>query len=350
MYRKLLVLGMGCGLLAQQAAAATEIRWDIGKEPSVSVPGEPGEYRLLIYGGVSGANYATSVTRETLEMPALVPGAPPGPFSGSSAATVAASAALINPCAPYDQIVASKVAIATAKYLTPDLTKPNAEEEFSDARQDLQHVLENYPAGCAVDPKARATLAELVAASSWQPITIKLDRGQVLKAKISRKIGTTTTDRNFAYELSTGKRGTWLSSYGFGITPNDDQHFFSRAGDTDTFDIAKKHNNGGLSPTAAVFYTWLPAQRETKDWNYGLAAGIGIDQNNLALFLGPHITFNQNLGLVVGVALHQQTRLRGEYEVGQTLTENLTSDALEEKVNRTSWFIGVTMRFGAPEK
>jgi hypothetical protein len=62
------------------------------------------------------------------------------------------------------------------------------------------------------------------------------------------------------------------------------------------------------------------------------------------------MTFNQNIGLVGGIALHQETRLRGEYDPGQVVSENLTSDALEEKVNKTTWFLGITYRFAESAK
>jgi hypothetical protein len=344
MYRKLLLVTVCLTPLYAAPGHTEDLIWDIGKNPAVSLPKEPGQYRLIATGRVATANYQAEVTLESLPIP---PFAQPGTVVG--AAPAPAPMPFATQCAAYEKELARLATDATNKYQAPDLKKPNAEEEFSDALGKLRVQVQSPQAGCLPDPAAVQLLKQLDDSTRWEIGTFTMVRGQVLTVKMSRQRDA-DHQQKFSYEIKTGKRGTWFATYGFGITPNNDDRYYSKAGDNDTFAITKKHDNGGLNPTAAVFYTWLPSRRENADVNYGLAGGIGVDQSNLALFLGLHVTFNQNLGVIGGIALHQETRLRGEYENGQSVTENLTSDALEEKILKPCWFIGLAMRFGAAEK
>jgi hypothetical protein len=361
MYRKLPVIA-ACWLIAVQAnAAVQDIDWDIGKQPSVTVPLEPGEYRLIIHGAVFGANYQQKISVDTIPIPGLpaissVPGPgfrkpepednagdksqPPPPLPGKAP----------DPCAPYYAQLATLVSATSTAYGKPDLSKRGAEEVFSFAMIKLRAAMDSPPANCSADATTRQAYNGLVKASTIElkPLTVK--RGKLLKAQISRALGEDAEGMKFVFEGSGGKRGTWQASYGFGITPNKDRHYYSKDGDDDTFLITEKRDNGGVQPNAAIFYTWQPAKWENSYFSTGVAGGIGVDQNNLVLLFGPHFTFNQNFGIVAGIALHQETRLRGEYENGQTVSENLTTDALEEKINQTTWFIGVTYHFAEAAK
>lgn len=360
MYRKQLILTAACVIAAAQASAAVQdIHWDIGRQPDISSQLEPGQYRLIAHGAVSGASYKQSVGVETLPIPGLAPlgSVPNGGLGVDSSETVAPPPPAftdkdkkIDPCDPYFARLDKLSKDATNAYKNPDLTKRSAEETFSFALAAFHAAIEMPDKGCTAPAKASSQYATLDRVSTVDLGTFPVKRGQTLKARISRALGDDAEGAKFAYDLTTGKRGSWQASYGFGITPDRDRKFFSQAGDDDSFTIKQKRSNGGLQPNAAVFYTWLPSKWETTFCSFGIAGGIGVDQNNLVLLVGPHLTFNQNFGLVAGVALHQETRLRGEYDVGQVVSENLTSDALEEKTDRTSWFIGVTYRFAEAEK
>lgn len=358
MYRKLLVMVATivvtcCPLLcAAKAPEVQEIPWNIAREPSISARLEPGTYRLVVSGMVRG-NYRSQVTVDTIPIPGLPQvSAVTAPFkaAGPKPALAPVLPGPPNPCLPYEQMLSTLRDDALDKFHKPDLAQRGAEEQFAFALLMLESAIKTPSAGCSADPESLNTLRALVEASKVELTPITVERGQIVKAEISRPMGEASGELKFTYEGNTGKRGSWQSSYGFGITPNNDRHYFSEAADNDTFVITQKRDNGGYQPNAAVFYTWLPAAWENKYLSFGIAGGIGVDQNNLVLLLGPHITFNQNLGLVVGIALHQETRLRGEYDVSQVLAENLTSDALEEKVHETTWFVGLTYRFGEPAK
>jgi hypothetical protein len=361
MYRKLLAIVVTCCPLlcaAKAPAEAEPIYWDIGKEPSISLRLEPGKYRLIVKGMVGNANYGRNLTVDTIPIPGLPAlGSVPVPFkaaekpkAGPAAAHDPSFTERPDPCAAYNTSLTALSNDALDKYNKPDLAKRGAEEQFTFALLRLKSAIAIPPAKCSADADSQQILATLAAASRGELGTFIVERGQIVKAEVLRALGEGSAALKFTYEGSTGKRGSWQASHGFGVTPNNDRQYFSKAGDDDTFAITQKRDNGGVQPNAAVFYTWLPAAWENKYCHFGIAGGIGVDQNNLVLLLGPHITFNQNLGLVAGIALHQEKRLRGEYDVGQVLTESLTSDALEEKVGETTWFVGITYRFAESEK
>ena len=103
-----------------------------------------------------------------------------------------------------------------------------------------------------------------------------------------------------------------------------------------------------LAVIPAAFFQWLPLTRELKDWAVGPTLGLGVKSDRPAFFVGGIVTFNQNLGLVVGVPVYQQLKLRGNYSEGQVISENLNEDQLHKKVYRFQrFFFGGVFRFGS---
>jgi hypothetical protein len=298
---------------------------------------------VVVTGLVRKANYQLSVEVETLAIPPL-PKVDQVPAPTTSRDVAPAD----DPCATPIAALEPKYKAAYDAFETPDLASKSAEETFYARRVAYEDSYGNLSTDCKARDAVRKLASDyaiVLAASRVDLGTFRVAKGQKLKVKVSRALGSGSAQQTFSFEGSAGARGNWVASYGFGIIPNNDQRFYSKATDTDTFEVTRKRDNGGVDPTAAVFYTWLPSERENSDWNWGIAGGMGVDHSNLALFLGFHMTFNQNIGVVVGGAMHQEARLRGEFDEGQEVTENLTSDALEEKVNEPTWFIALTMRF-----
>lgn len=318
--------------------------WDIGRQPAVTQPLGAGDYHVVVTGLVRNARYETSVEVETLAVPPL-PQIDSVPQPTASRDVLAAD----DPCAAPIVSLQSKFEAAYDSFQTPDLDSESAEETFYKNRVAFESTYQGLTPACKSreEVKKLKSSYDIVLETSRVDLgTYRIAKGQKLKVKVSRAVGQGAEQQVFTFEGSAGSRGTWVASYGLGIIPNGDERYFSSATGEDTFEITRKRDNGGLDPTAAVFYTWLPTERANADWNWGIAGGMGVDRSNLALFLGFHVTFNQNIGVVVGGALHQESRLRGEFEEGQSVQENLTSDALEEKVNEPALFIAVTMRFG----
>ena len=87
--------------------------------------------------------------------------------------------------------------------------------------------------------------------------------------------------------------------------------------------------------------------RKVRDLDFGPAGGLGFDLSKPVVFVGWQFTYNQNYTLNLGLVAHPETRLDGQYEVGQVLKEALTPDKLEDDSSYgVAGFIGVSFRFG----
>jgi hypothetical protein len=63
--------------------------------------------------------------------------------------------------------------------------------------------------------------------------------------------------------------------------------------------------------------------------------------------MGGIVTFNQNLGLVFGVPVYQELKLRGNFAAGEVIEESLSEDQLHKKVFRFQRvFLAGVFRFG----
>ena len=153
--------------------------------------------------------------------------------------------------------------------------------------------------------------------------------------------------------LSTGARGTWRTLYGVSLVSNQDERFFAKATDTSgKFAITRERvDDSGmksLKPIPSVFYSWLSHSAELKNLSISPSLGLGLKDDAPGFFFGASITYNQNIGIVVGVPVYQQSRLKGSYTEGQIVSENLTGDQLHDKPYRLHGiFVAGVFRFAS---
>jgi hypothetical protein len=171
-----------------------------------------------------------------------------------------------------------------------------------------------------------------------------LSGGDALVVRVVR-LGTGTL---WTKRFSTPARGEWQTTYGFafpvttwefGSTP----YVAEAAGDS-TYVITEGANRHWLDFAPTIFFQWLPSSALRSDVVRGPTVGLGFDLQAPALFGGYGWTYNQNISLNVGVALHQQRVLLGRYEAGDTIRENLTPDQLHESLYRIAPFLAVSIR------
>lgn len=152
--------------------------------------------------------------------------------------------------------------------------------------------------------------------------------------------------------LTTGARGGWRALYGMALGPGDEEKFFAKAGEEPGKFVLTRERNGAneksdIAAIPAVFFQWLPLNRELKDWAISPTLGIGVRTDRPAFFFGGVLTYNQNIGLVVGVPIYQEWKLRGAFEEGQMIAENLTEEQLHKRVFRFQrLFVAGVFRFG----
>jgi hypothetical protein len=280
---------------------------------------QPGEYTVRILNKVPQFAYAIEVEASFTPIPPL---APP---SGGAAKTISACQDLSDE--------AGLIRNATD------------EKDVAESVAKIEGIL---AAGTCTDPgvldRAKQALKNTFELLSD---TYSLENGQELKVIIRR--GTGDDAKSWTYIYRTPARGRWFSSYGFVFVPNRDERYFSKPkeGEDGKFTVVRKADRLTADFAPSMFFSWLPREKEGSDWSFSWSAGLGFDQSNPIVFLGPMLTYNQNVSLVGGLVFHKQKRLNGIYSKNQPISENLTEEQLTEQTYRPNFFLGLSLRFNS---
>lgn len=155
--------------------------------------------------------------------------------------------------------------------------------------------------------------------------------------------------QQWKYVFKTQKKGKWLTTYGFTYISSvlkNEESFFAKQTD-DVFTVTELNKRSRLSFAPSIFFTWFPYKDLGRDVSHSFTGGIGYDLEAPTAFLGYSLLYNQNIGVSVGLAGHQQDFLNGRYNEGDQLMENLAENQLNEKLYTVNPYISVTFRFGA---
>lgn len=249
----------------------------------------------------------------------------------------------------------------------PPFSKPGAlpagAMPAADACSDL--VLQAESLGAAGDEQevedivrsVRASLATqackepeaLAKANEWLAQTVyPLPGSYTVRAGVEIVLAVVRGDRTWTLTVSGGERGRWLTTYGLSIVPSRDKPFFTKALTDDQagqFAITKETEVDEVRLLPSVFLTWLPRSRANRDLSFGLTAGLGVSQDQAAVFGGVGLTYNWNLSFIGGLAVSPHARLRGRYSPGDVLGEALDHDQVNRQAFRPTWMMAVTFRF-----
>jgi len=182
----------------------------------------------------------------------------------------------------------------------------------------------------------------------------KLKQNEQLIVIISRPTLPADNDKDnkkqqWRYVFKTQKKGKWLTTYGFTYISSilkNNEAFFAKQTD-DVFTVTELNNRSRLTFVPSIFFKWFPYKDLGKDVSHSFTGGIGYDLEAPTAFLGYSLLYNQNIGVSVGLAGHQQDFLNGRYNEGDQLMENLAENQLNEKLYTVNPYISVTFRFGA---
>lgn len=306
------------------SSAPLRVRIDLAEQDPGSertLPFSPGEYQVEITNKVPTKSYNIQGAVSAFTIPPLqAPGAgAAGLLPGNPCLDLANATGNVNNAKDEDAVATAVAAVEE------ELGKGNCLDP--DRQKRAQEAIDS----------TRETLAALFQVAS----------GQELKVVVSQGAGKDQKQWTVTYQ--TPARGRWFSSYGFVFVRNQDETYFSKAkaGTTDKFTITRKVDNQDYDFAPSLFFSWLPARLESRNFSFGPAAGLGFDQSNPIVFLGPMLTYNQNISLVAGVVMHKQKRLSGNYKVDQDVAENLTEAQLREETFRPNVFFGLSIRFGS---
>lgn len=297
------------------AAAAGELDLAaVGPGSTRTLRVEPGELDLRIVHRLPGKEYSIEVLVDDLPVP-------PFTLAGFRAPSGSASLAPLG------------TSLATG------CTKAIEDAFALDHEADVPGLLEANPE-CA--DQIRRLTTESVGSSS-------IERGQRIKVVVTRAA------RIWTWIFSAGPRGEWRTSYGFTFVPNDDRKYVTRPGTGDEsakFRIFEQDDREELDFVPSVLFSWRPATRAPEKWKRGwsLTGGLGWDLEKPVVLAGLGWTFNENLILTFGVAIHQQTRLLGKYSKESAEPGNLVGEALEpgqlvESTYGPNLYLGVAFRF-----
>lgn len=152
--------------------------------------------------------------------------------------------------------------------------------------------------------------------------TYILQTGEEIVVEIKRsKVDGTGCDKNersWTFVLTTGPRGEWRTTYGFTFVPDGDRKYFSRqlSDDPEKFEIVREAEREDFDFLPSVLFTWLPAKHRLRDWSHGPTGGLGADTESISVLAGYSFVYNENLAFTVGLAMHEQTRLEGNFNEG----------------------------------
>lgn len=153
--------------------------------------------------------------------------------------------------------------------------------------------------------------------------------------------------------LRTPRTVNYITHFGMTFAPNGErgsENFFSKADTANTYLIKKMNKNGedfwkDLSLTANFIVYPFKFKNEDAYIKVGWAAGFGISGDaKFTIFTGPSIVLSDFISLNFAGGLYNRTRLKGEYEPNQRITENLNFDQLHEKGLRPSFIISLGFR------
>lgn len=181
------------------------------------------------------------------------------------------------------------------------------------------------------------------------PGTVTVRPGERLLVLVRRRgAAAGERDRTWTSIFTTGPRGRWLVSLGFGfpILLSEEKEYYTVRDTTNDFIIHKKEGDQSIKVIPALFFHWLPRGGEQSEWSWSMVGGLGFDMRNAVVFLGLSITYNENITIALGGVAHRLRQLNGKYSEGGRIREDLDDEQLHEEVYRVNPFVGLSFRFG----
>jgi len=307
---------------AANAAGPRQLQVDLAVDPGTerTFQVQPGDYTLLVVSKVPQFVYSIQIEESFIPIQPLTP---PGP---------GANLIPSDPC----------LDLTTA---TGKVNRATDEKVVAENVAKIEQLLAS--GSCNRPPEIADAKAALSATRELLPDAYHLDNNQELKVTVTRGAGTDA--KRWTYIYRTPERGHWFSSYGFVFIPNHDQTYFSKAveGESGKFTVTRKQDRKVADFAPSLFFSWLARVNENSDWSFSWSAGLGFDQSNPVVFVGPMWTYNQNVSIVGGLVFHKQKRLNGIYTSNEPVMENLTEAQLTEETYRPNFFLGLSFRFSS---
>jgi len=295
---------------------------DLGRQATgtpARIPARPGEVvTIMLKNRIRDQGYVVMVERRVIDIPALQ--------------------ALEN-IGPTGRMSGCQTLLGDAA----NLSIADDETKVADIVEALDRALER---GDCNDPQSLTAISSAIAMTLGPiPGAYRLQAGEELDVTVTR--ATQGKTKKWETIVSTGARGRWLTTYGFATIPNKDQQFFAKSQGSGKFVVTPEQKPTDLKLIPSAFFIWLPTSRQLSNWSPGLSGGLGVKQDNPAVFLGASLTHNWNLSVVAGLSVTKHAKLNGKYLANQEISDSLSEDQLNDRVYRATWMAALTYRFGS---
>lgn len=337
-------------LMAQATAASAQFVINLAETTIVSPrPIAAGSTpTIVLENRLPHVNYRINLGLAYRVMPPITsPGAIPGlraglagPGGGPPSACQVAEEAAKKVLVPWEKEFAS----ATSESAVPGLLARGRAfvDEMLKACDGIQ--------GTTNDGKLIVARVDAVAASTQLivPNVPMVGEGQQLTVRVGRD----TPAREWVLVLDTPSTGSWLTTYGVNLATNFGSDYFSKAntaaGQEGTFTITKKQYRATdvFQYVPSIHFTFVPADAPVRNfWAWTL--GFGSTAQAPAMIVGRSYVIRQNAQIVFGGMFTGMRGLKGDYEQGQVVKENLSSDALTKLGPMMTPFFGLSLNFSA---
>lgn len=219
------------------------------------------------------------------------------------------------------------------------------ERAVAAARRELESELATTT--CSASDPVRSAATAAISATRWsKTIDLTLSEGDAVQITLARE-GEQAEILVIAPEPS-----RYFGSAGFLFFREGDDRFFTRERDDGRFEIVAEVDRSDWHAGGLGTFNWTMGRRGgSRQASWGLSAGVGFDGNEPSVLLGLHGMVGP-VGLVVGVAMREETRLKGRYQAfvdendpGTLLESALDGDQLVDETFEPSLVLGVSIRF-----
>ncbi len=241
-----------------------------------------------------------------------------------------------------------------SKVILGKLDAADTEKELKDAISKAKDYLKSKS-----EPKNECIKAIENALNNTEiivPFDFKLKNNQTITITINKyKKDQKDPLSTWTFILKTEDKTRWLVHYGLTYTPSaisKVNHYYALA-DTSVanrYSVNKNNNNGPKAwenISATINFTY-PFHGDSRGFDGGFTAGFGINAGlELSGHAGLSAIIGDNIILGTGIAFMQKQKLKGQYKEGQIIKENLSFEALHEKVWLPEIFFTIGFRFGS---
>jgi hypothetical protein len=241
-----------------------------------------------------------------------------------------------------------------SKTILGKLEASSTEKELKTAVDDARKYLVNNKEPLSECIKAIENI--VINTEIVVPLGFKVQPNQTIVITINKyENGKKDPKFTWTFTLKTEEKTRWLVHYGLTYAPSliskfTHYHSLADTGTANRYTIAKDNNNGPKTwenISATINFTY-PFHGDERGYDAGITAGFAISAGlELSGHIGISAIIGQNVIVGSGIAFMQKQKLKGQYKEGQIIKENLSFDALHEKVWVPELFFTIGFRFGS---